>query len=64
LALRWMTLEKVFGVSAVRRKLYLATKHSHMGIDVDGLSRPCTVLLLVDASLECRVLGSRKFFLT
>jgi hypothetical protein len=61
LALRWTTLKKVFGVDAVRRWFYLATKHSHIRVDVDEPSCPCTVLLPVDIRLECRALGPRLF---
>jgi hypothetical protein len=39
-ALRWMMLEKVLGVSAVRRWLYLVAKPSHTGVDVDKPSCP------------------------
>jgi hypothetical protein len=35
-----MTLEKVLGVGAVRHWLYLVTKPSYVGVDVDGLSCP------------------------
>jgi hypothetical protein len=31
-------LEKVLGVGAVRRWLYLAAKPPHVGVDADGLS--------------------------
>jgi hypothetical protein len=34
LALRWMTLEKVLGVGAVRCWLYLAAKPPHARVDV------------------------------
>jgi hypothetical protein len=40
LALRWMMLEKVLGVDAVRCQLYLAAKASHLEVDADGLSYP------------------------
>jgi hypothetical protein len=33
-------LEKVPGVGAVRRWLYLAAKTSHVGINVDGIACP------------------------
>jgi hypothetical protein len=44
LALRWMTLEKVLGVGFVRHWLYLVVKPSHVGVDVDRLACPYTVL--------------------
>jgi hypothetical protein len=37
---RWMMLEEVLGVGALSRWLYLATKPSHVRVDVDGLSYP------------------------
>jgi hypothetical protein len=38
LALRWMMLEKVFGVGVVRRELHFAGKPNHAVVNVDGLS--------------------------
>jgi hypothetical protein len=37
---RWMMLEKVLGISAVRRWFYLATKPPRVGLSVDGLACP------------------------
>jgi hypothetical protein len=42
LELRWMMLEKVLGVSAVRCWLYLVAQPSHIGVDVDRPSCPPT----------------------
>jgi hypothetical protein len=33
-------LEKVLGVSVVRRCIYFAAKPPHVGVDVDGLAYP------------------------
>jgi hypothetical protein len=38
LALRWTTLEKVLGVGAMRRWLYMEAKPSYVGAGVDGLA--------------------------
>jgi hypothetical protein len=46
-ALMWMMLEKVLGVGAVRRWFYLATKPSHVGVDVNGLA------CLLHCSMTC-----------
>jgi hypothetical protein len=40
LALRWTTIEKVLGVGAVWRWLFLTVKPSHAGVNVDVLSCP------------------------
>jgi hypothetical protein len=37
-------LKKVLGVGDVRHWLYLAAKPSYVGVDVDGIVGPCTVL--------------------
>jgi hypothetical protein len=42
----------------------LTAKPSHVGVDVDGLSYPCTVLQPVGVRLEHRVLGLGLFFFT
>jgi hypothetical protein len=39
-----MTLEKVLGVGFVRHWLYLVVKPSHVGVDVDRLACPYTIL--------------------
>jgi hypothetical protein len=36
----------VLGYVASRRQLYFDTKPSHVGVDVDGLACPCTILQL------------------
>jgi hypothetical protein len=41
---RWMILEKVLGVGVVRHWCYLAAKPPRVGVIVDGLACPCTVL--------------------
>jgi hypothetical protein len=43
-ALRWMMPEIVLGDVASWRRLYLAVKPSHVGVYVDGLACPSTVL--------------------
>jgi hypothetical protein len=37
---RWMVPETIIGDIALRHRLYLATKPSHVGVDVDGLAYP------------------------
>jgi hypothetical protein len=43
-ALRWMMSGTVLGDVVASRWLYLAATPSHVGVDVDGLAYPCTVL--------------------
>jgi hypothetical protein len=43
-ALRWMLPETILGDVASWRQLYLTAKPSHVGVDVDGLACPCTIL--------------------
>jgi hypothetical protein len=43
-ALRWMMPETVVRDVASRHRLYLVVKPSHVGVDVDGLAYPSTVL--------------------
>jgi hypothetical protein len=50
-----MTLEKVLGVSAVRRWLYLPAKPSHVGVDVDGLACPLHHPMTFYHALSCLV---------
>jgi hypothetical protein len=57
-------LEMVLGEVVGSRRLYLAAKPSHMGVDVDGLSCPCTVLLPAGVRLEHGVLSMGLFFFT
>jgi hypothetical protein len=40
LMLRWVMLEKVLGVSAVRSWPYLVAKPSQEGVEIDGISCP------------------------
>jgi hypothetical protein len=42
--LKWTMFEMVLGDIDVLHRLYLALKPSHVGVDVDGLACPCTVL--------------------
>jgi hypothetical protein len=38
--LRWLVLNKVLGVDAVRSWPYLVAKPFHVGVDVDWISSP------------------------
>jgi hypothetical protein len=57
LVLRWMMLEKVLGVSAVRCGHYFVAKPSQVGVDVDGTSCPLRRPALVGVILAYRVFG-------
>jgi hypothetical protein len=57
LALRWMMLEKVLGVSAMRCGPYFVAKPSQVGVDVDGTSCPLRRPVLVGVILAYRVFG-------
>jgi hypothetical protein len=63
LVLRWVMLEKVLGVGAVRSGPYLVAKLSRVGVEVDGTSCPLRRPPLVDIGLVYRVFGMGRFFL-
>jgi hypothetical protein len=62
--MRWVVLEKVLGIGAVRSWPYLIAKHSQVQVEVDGISCPLRCPTTLDVGLTCRVLGSGRFFLT
>jgi hypothetical protein len=63
LALRWMMLEKVFGVGAMRSVPYLLAKPSKVGVDVERT--PCSLCPppSVGVGLAYRFFGLGRFFL-